>query len=719
MNYAAARQILGALPSYRLGLESYDQDKLGLGPLMFQANGATFEDDWAGPLPIAVGRPMEMSTAIAVAFPWAMQWSNNITSRKDWIFLAENSAAAATRRLVAYEYDRNTGTLTWKGFITITFPTATTRTVRGFRMTYDLHTAGTVGVSGTAVTGAGTTWLTDRACVGNRIGFGSTDPSQISTWYEISAIGTDTGITLTTSAGTIAAGTPYVIEDLRAVIATTNATTTNGGLFVVKGLRFENFQAAGTAVPAATTVDNIRACYWLKSEAVITETVAGGLGMQVKASFQSQMCWLSNGTTTLQLFKFDIRAALTLTTGAATNAFVFSTAVSATLTGTASQANNGRVANPGHGPGAGSDCFYFTTTTRVYRSKALNSITTGDSTWLSGGDSMTEVPPGGASTVAASSLMNSIEYAGSIDKFLVAVNATTTPFRDYVTQYRTDGGQFDRQIACDNRQINQSAADSSIAPSLTKLLVAFSVWVEGGLGYFCAIGTAATNNIIYVVPVGADWDFSASTSNRLILPRLDVAAANKFIQAFVQEDLMVGGDTGKNLGMATEPFKLYYRTGGIADNSGAWTLLPNSGMMDGVAGAAYIQFMLEFRTIGFTCIPARIHNVGVLYDTDDALPAELRWNLGDSDNSNGTLGMTQTAAFATLASLTITYYRADTDAAVLVQGSGDTTNGTWQYHNGTTWVSGLGSNTAGLRRRFVPSAGLPVGVDVYAKVVSA
>lgn len=719
MSYAAARKIVGALPSYRLGVETYDPDKLGLGPLMIQANGATPADDWAGPLPIVIGRPMEASTAIPSVYPWAMQWSNSLTDRKDWIFFADNASAAATRRLVAYEYNRLTGALTWKGFITVTFPAATNKTIRSLRMSYDLHTAGTVAVSGTSVSGTGTSWQTDKACVGNRIGFGSADPTQIAIWYEISAIDSDGGITLTTVAGTIAAGTAYVIEDLRAVIANTDGTATNGGLVIVKGLRWENFQSGGTAIPAATTVDNIRASYWLKSAATVTETVAGGLGLQEKTNLSSQMCWLSSGTTTLQLFKFNIRAALTLSSGADTTSFQYSTAVSTTLTGTASTANNGRIANIGHGPGAGSDCYYFTTTTRIYRSKPVNSITAGDTMWLSGGDTMTEVPPGGVSTVAASALLNSIEYSAVIDRFIVAVNVTGPPFRDYVTQYRTDGGQMDRQLGCDNRQINQAGADSSITPSLTRPSVSFSVWVEGGLAYFSSNSTAATNNIIYVVPLGADWEFAATTDNRIIAPRIEVAAANKFVQAFVQEAVVIGGATGKNLGLSTEPYRLYYRTTGITDNSGAWTLLDSTAMLDGVAGTPYIQFMFEFRTIGFTCIPARIHNVGVVYDSDDSLPAELRWNLGDSDNSNGTLGMTQTDAFTSLDSLTITYYRTDTQAAVLVQSSAGTINGVWEYWTGSAWTAGLGSNAISVRRRFVPTAGLPVGVDVYAKVVAS
>jgi hypothetical protein len=211
----AVIQRLGSQSTYRYGVDSYDSTKLGLGNLMTQFAGSG-EAAYAGPLPLAVARPMEQSTTIASVFPWAMQWQNDTTAEIDWVFLADNATAAATRRLNMYLFNRRTATWTWQGFITITFPTATNYTIRGFRMTYDLITNGTVAVSGTAVTGSSTTWSASKACVGNRIGFGSTDPTQISTWYIISAIGSDTSITLAATAGTISAGTAYVIEDLRA-----------------------------------------------------------------------------------------------------------------------------------------------------------------------------------------------------------------------------------------------------------------------------------------------------------------------------------------------------------------------------------------------------------------------------------------------------------------------------------------------------------------------
>lgn len=681
-------QKLGALASYRLGLETYDKTKLGLGPLMMQKNG-TGEDKWAGPLPIGIGRPFEASTAISVSMPWAMRWTESASSQIDWIFMIENSTAAATRRIVAYTYNRLTGeNPVWKGFITLTFPTATNHTVRGFRMTYNKFTTGTVGVSGTAVTGSGTGWTTNRVPAGCRIGFGSTDPTAITTWYYISSIGSDTAITLTTSAGTIGAGTSYIIEDLRAVVVTTNATATNGGLFLAKGISIDDFSPTGVTIAAATTVDNVKAVYWLKDAATITNTTANGCGLET-GTYTSQMCWVGNGTTTMQLFKHDIRAALTLTSGASTVQFQFSTGVSATLTGTASQVNNGRVATLSHGPGSGVACYYFTTTTRVYRTVGISSITTGSTTFISGGDNMTEVAPGGASTTVASSLLNSVEYMGSIDKLLLTVNATTTPFRPYITQYRTDGGQMDRMFGIDTRQIGQSAASGDITPTLYTGLAAYTCWAEDGLVYIATNGTAATSNFLYVVPLGADWEYAATTNCRIILPATATAQAKRYVCSALNMAEVLGGATGKNLGMAPEPLRWYYRTSGIDDNSGAWTLCPASGDISGVVGATEIQLMAEFRTIGFVNVMPRVLSYVVAWE-DNGMSD--KWELGTNvgtDPVNKRFGFRHAVAYGgTVPRLEVEIFNAVTGASL---GVDDSTTQAWTWEKSTNKGGAWGS----------------------------
>ena len=75
---------------------------------------------------------------------------------------------------------------------------------------YSTNLPGTVACSGTSVTGTGTTFT--NYFKNSQIGFGSTVPENISTWYTISSITNDTALTLTSSAGTISSGSDYVIK---------------------------------------------------------------------------------------------------------------------------------------------------------------------------------------------------------------------------------------------------------------------------------------------------------------------------------------------------------------------------------------------------------------------------------------------------------------------------------------------------------------------------
>lgn len=658
---------------------------------MVQKNAAGADGKYVGPIPTAIARPMEQSTPIPAVFPWAMQWSDSASSQIDWIFLADNATAAATRRMTAYTFNRLTGAFAWKGFITITFPTATVFTIRGLRMTYDLYTAGTVAVSGTAVTGTGSTWQTPAAdiakpCVGNRIGFGSTDPSQITTWYEISAIGSNTGITLSASAGTITAGTPYVIEDLRAIMITTNATITNGGLMVIKGLNFDQFSSIGGTVPAATTVDNIRAAYWLADASTVTNTVSFGAGLIAATAYNSQYIYVLDTLANPVVFKYNVRAALTLTSGKDTTSLAYKTGSGGVLTGAPAQTNNGRIANVSHGPHSGVDALYFTTATRIYAAP-LSGITIGSTTWLSGGSAATEVPPGGVTTFAASGALSSLEYASAIDKWIVTTLATTTPFRSYVTQYRTDAGQWDRVFGCDIRQIDQSSADSSTVPVPSMVGGQYTVWSEAGLLYIATFGTTAITNRLYAVPLGGDWEYADTTGCFIITPKMTCTDIRSYVSAMINEIRVAGGDTGINLGINPEPFRVKYRTSGISDNSGLWTLLDDNGSLSGISGTTDIQLKFEFRTIGLTQMPARIQNWAVLYD-DVMTDSHYQFSMNLSSASAKQFAWRHSTAFGgTVPTLYIRLYDADTGSLLLTDDTVASANGVFETstNDGSSW----------------------------------
>ncbi len=674
----AVTQNIGSLSTYRYSIDSYDETKLGLGPLMVQIAGSG-ANGFAGPMPIGLARPMEQTTTIASQFPWAMQWQNNTAGEIDWIFLADLAATAATRRINAYSFDRRTGQFTWKGFVTVTYPHATNVTIRAQRMSYDLHTAGTVSVSGTAVTGSSTTWQTDKACVGNRIGFGSTDPTQITTWYEISAMASDTGITLSTSAGTIAGGTAYVIEDLRCIQLHTNATTTNGGVFVIKGLNWNQFASIGGTVPAAVSTDNIRAAYWLKDAATVTHTVGFGAGLDAKTNATSQMFYSLDTLANPIVFKTNIRAALTLASGIDTTAFQFKTGSGGVLTGAPSQLNNGRLATVSHGPHSGNSTLYFTTASRIYAAPVAG-ITTTSTTWLSSGSVMTENPPGGIATFAASGALASIEYAGSIDKFIVATGATQ---RNYVTQYRTDAGQLDRIFGTNTFQIDQLTVDATSTPVPSQTGASYTVWAEQGIVYIATAGTTAALNRLYAVPLGADWEYAADTDCRLIMPKMTLSDCTQINGFFAQSAQVIGGASGKNLGLQTEPYRKYYRTSGISDDSGSWTLLDDTGEV-AIDGAAEAQMMFEFRTIGTIQIPARILSCGCIYTDSSGLSNYLL-----SDKSDPTAKQFvfyfATAYGGTVPTLRIRIYDGVT-GSLLVDDDSATPTGIWaKATDGTTF----------------------------------
>lgn len=656
---------------------SYDSTKTNLGTLIQQRTGSLGTEKFAGPMPIGLARPMESSTAIAVAYPHIVPYDSD----NHWVFLIENSTAAATRRIVLYNYQISTSTFTWNGFITLTFPTATNHTVRGFRMSRELYTTGTASTNGTAVTGSSTAWNSSNLAVGSRIGFGSTDPTQITTWYEISAIGSDTSITLTASAGVISNGA-YVISDLRAVVATSNATTTNGGLFVAKGLREELFTPSGTVIAAATTTDGQRAVYWLADASTVTNITAGGVAIDAKDSWTQHYVYVLDGTSSMKCFKYNIRATLgSLASGKSTSALVYATGAQ-TATGTVSQANNGRIGTLSHGPGSGVKCLYFASTTRIYRCVLAN-ITNGTTTWQT--DAMVEVPPGGSTTYGLTSVMNSIEIADAIDR-LIIMSSGSTGLRSYVTKYNTNSDQFDHIFLVDDKQIDQSTTDAGAVAHPSIQATVMSVWSEAGVAYLCRNGTTAVLNQVYAVPLSAHWTYaSASPYQRLMTPELATPNATSLTRVYVNNLQQLGTLT---LGLPPEPYRTYFRTAGISDDSGAWTLLDSTGAIADPTPSTSIQLMFEFKTIGSFCIPARLFSACVVYE-DNTTDSHYQPSVTQSDATNKRFAWRFSTAFgSTVPTLYVRLYDAVTGSLLVTDNTASPT-GTFEKstNDGGAWGS--------------------------------
>lgn len=664
---------------------AYDATKWNLGPQIRQYTGPLAADKYIGPIRPALARPVDESTGIPPGMIDSVQWSDSIV----WLFGIE-SVVGATKRITAYSYNKDTSIYSWKGFITFSVTNAT-NVQRGFRMTYYTHTTGTVAVSGTAVTGTSTQFQSQRIAVGSRIGFGTTDPTAVTNWYYISAIGSNTGLTLTLSAGTIASGTAYVIEELRPVLTLTNTTTTNGGLFVGKGITWDDFTTTGTTIAAsASTVDNLKLTYWLADAATVTNTVACGVTVdgnaQLNFTATTHYAYVLDGTASVKVYKYNLRAAGTIAAGkmTLTGSDIVVTGAQA-VTGTNSQTNNGIIATVSHGPGNGVKSIYFVTTTRLYRAAETN-ITQGNTTWQS--ENRVEVPPGGGTVQVASGALAFINYSAAVDRFYITSTGASGA-RNYLTVYpTTSGDEFEYAFGNAYVQLDNAAADSDSVPIPYDTRNG-PLYVETGSGiaHMLRIGSSTTGTLgIQAVSIVAHWDFVSFTNNVAISPEIFTPNNAKFIRLLTERITSVGS------GAFVTPLMMYrvhYRTAGISDDSGSWTLIDQTGDISSATGSSSIQFKLEFQTLGNVHgIPARILSIGVLYE-DFATDSHYQPSVAQSSTTNKQFAWRFSTSFgSTVPTLRIRLFDAVT-GGLLVDDVSAASSGVWEKSTdgGSNWVA--------------------------------
>lgn len=660
-----------------LSESAYDSSKWNLGKGIIANNGATAIDKYIAPDFQAI-RPMEESTPFAVTQIYA----HNHSADTAYLFWVEAlTTAVATRRIHLWEVSRKTSAVSWKGFITMTLATATAHTVRNFTMDVKEESTGTVAVSGTAVTWTSTLFTTNWVAVWARIGFGSTDPSQITNWYRITTRTSDTALVIDSTAWTITAWTAYVIQEFRPVYLATNATTTNGGIHYGKGISKEDFIPAGTTIPIATTVDNIKAMYWLKDASTQTQLVSCGMALERDTATPTSMiayCLNLPVAGQYQMYKYNLRAPLTVASGNSVSAWVLTTGNQA-VTGTGSQNANLCIATTAHGLWSGVSSLYFVTTTRFYRT-ALANITSGSTTWIS--DVIAEIPPWGTSTFAITSTLSTIEYVPSIDSFAIG----TTNNVSYITQYVASGQRFDKMLWRDFKYLEQSLKDSNHPTIFSNqaTAVAFTDAWANRL-YVVKQGTTISTNHIYIITVGADWDYASIANWRLITPKITLPNATKFYESFVNNIRYIGNTA---LGKPTEPFRVYARTANIdTDATTGWTLIDETNDISWLTGTE-IQYAIEFRTIGETCLPSRFLAVNTSYEDNTGLDNYVGSEAKSSSASKIFAFYFKTAFGSTVPTLQIELRDTDTGGSLLIDDTATPSFWTWEKTtDGTTWTS--------------------------------
>lgn len=659
-------------------ITSYTSSLTSIGPLIRQYSGSGATANYIGPRSTLFSSLPEVSS-FTTSYPHVYKWSD----RYYWIFTADVSAAAVTRRIVLYQYDKYNESVTYVGNVLLNFVATlgakTSRAVRG--LVYH-HTTGSVQCPNTTfITGSGTEFTNEGLAVGARIGFGTTDPTLVSTWYNITAIANNTNLTVDLPVS-LSPSTPYVAEEIRVAYVCTNVTAASGGLFLAKGLNYSTFQGA-TSISEGAATDNVRAVYFLRDNAINNNSVAYGIGLDSEASKTQHDCYVLNAdtTTTARIYKYNLRASLTpLVNGASLSAFQFKT-LAPTTTGTIQTAANGRVFTVSHGGASGIKSFWWTTTTRVYRS-AITDITNSGSAHLT--DAMIEVPPGSTTTYAATATFGQVDYSDSIDRLVITTGVA--PFKTYITQYKTDGSQFEKIILPDTGRLKSSTSDPNAALIPTSRALAQNIWTEDGIMFTIPASITTGINVMYIYPAfGCDWTYTGTSGNYIISPKMQTLNASKLYRAYVTNR---EGEGSENLGSGADGIRLYARTSGIDDNSGGWALLNDALDLTGISASTYIQFKIEFKTLSELCIPTRVYSICVVYE-DGSQDYHYEPSLTYSSATNRVFAWRQAQGWGSnIPNLRIRLFNVANGLLIHDDDITSVAYGTWEYStNGSVWNS--------------------------------
>jgi hypothetical protein len=743
--------------------ESYNPNITMLGTLMKQYTGNNDEDKYVSTLPSSIVNIPEVTGAVAYNIPHVVKRTDNIY----WIFVS-GPGALVNKDFGLFVYDKSENTTTWKGFVRYSGNILLgNKTTRALRAMVTSHSDGTVSTSGTSstISGVSTKFTDDRIAVGARIGFGSTNPENITTWYEITNINSNTELTILGGGVNLPLGTEYVIEEIRLVFSTINATATitNGSVHIMKGINYDSFTIGGTIVNDCIDTDNIRAVYTLKyrqpqtctisqsSPAVVTAnnhgyqandiivlTTTGALPAGLTAAttiyFVSptdltsntfRLSLIPNGvlinTTTagsgvhtinstnmfastglasddmispteheiyqinldtatfVKIHKINIRASLNVVNSIATGAISYNTQP-VSIIGTAPIINNGRLFTVNHLSAAGEKSVWFVTTTRVYRC-AVSAITDQTSGFIS--DVMIEIPPGSSTTYTLTNSMAQIDYSETLDRIIIPTSIGR--FGTYIGEYDTSNLiPFEKIFGSLQGRVKLSTTPSGtidgLFPSTT-----LTIWSTDGLLFAIPASAVTGLNWLFIFPFGADALYASSTNQRIITPKMATPNASKLYRAYIDHAEYIGT---YELGFQPEAYKMYFRTSGIDDNTGAWVEVPPNGNLTQFAPSDFIQFMFELDTLGEVCVPTRLYSVSCVYE-DGSQDSHYEPSLTKSSAQNRQFAWRQISLWGgTIPNLRLRLFNVTNGATVLDDNITSSMYGMWEYStDGDNWLT--------------------------------
>jgi hypothetical protein len=110
--------------------------------------------------------------------------------------------------------------------------------------------------------------------------------------------------------------------------------------------------------------------------------------------------------------------------------------------------------------------------------------------------------------------------------------------------------------------------------------------------------------------------------------------------------------------------------------------------LTGFAASDYIQLMAEFRTIGITCVPNKIHSVSVIYE-DNSTDSHYQPSVANSDIANKRFAWRLSGSWgSTVPTLRVRLYDA-VSGGILVDDNTASPNGTFEKSTdgGSNWTT--------------------------------
>ena len=648
-----------------------------------------------------------------------MYYANDVisyTERYDLLIFQRNEASGSQiRKYHLVIFDRFTWTFTHKGFINITFASSG-QSAWDFDLVafMDKATDGLVNLSTSTaeVIGINTTFFDKKISVGARIGFGSTDPEKITTWYYVNRINSNTSLTIDRLPSVNQTNVPYIIEEIRLIIL----PNPGFGLYFVKGLNIDDFTINGTVtIPFANRTDRQKASYNIKESFVPTSTnTYYGMCITPIKDNNTQYLYIkqvdnNNVNNRTRILRYNIRKDLSLDAGTDYSCYDFTTGqLIVNSWGNAYGGlfhvvmKSGPYANKPSLIYRGVDFFIRTEESYIVRN-ALNL-------------------PGETYFIPA------INYGNRIQDFRNSFRYIYDDYTDFFYNSYSGYGfsALKFQFANELQGYYAIGGQNLYFPGKWNPKNTFNHPFNGySKTYNAKNGIIYTFNIlnnvqelihsnIFAMPVGGDNETPMEYENRVICPEIDTHSVSKFNKLLVNYAEEVSSE---DFPVQPDPFRVFYRTTGIKDNSGTWTRLYFPYDLSTIRVQDSIQFMFNFKIFGLSMCPARIHSYTLLAEKEELLPKYFKFNSNITNLSQNIYGFEQIKTHPNTLVLKISYIRKKDNKLVFTQTSSETTFGNFQYlAQGNIWTNGIGTNVVGTLRRFVLTASVLISDEIKIKI---